>query len=119
MADSYTFLRPARLPLSMADLGTDTVGPLPAEQAVPCLRQAFPQLEWPSATEARGELAEGWVEFRLHDDEKLGAWLSMRCSLRADYSGAVQALCDRYGWIAFDSGARLIQPGRARLEAGA
>jgi hypothetical protein len=119
MADSYMFMQPARLPLEVTDLGTDSVGPLRPEQARPCLRQAYPELEWTSDTEARGELPEGWVEFRLHDDEKLGAWLSMRCFLRADYSGAVQALCDRYGWIAFDSGARLLQPGRPRSDTSA
>lgn len=110
MAYSYTFMKPARLPLAGGGLAADDILPLRAAEIVPALGHALPALRWTSDTEGAVELDEGWAEFRIHEDAKLGAWLSMRCSLRSDYTPAVQRLCDRFGWIAFDQEPRLFQP---------
>lgn len=113
MAYSYSFMKPRRLPLLAKELDAASVLPLNADEAVAALNEALPGLRWTSGTEAAAELSQGWAEFRLHDDPARGAWLSMRCSLRADYSTAVQDLCDRFQWVAFDEQSRLFQPHRA------
>lgn len=110
MAYSYTFLKPRHLPLLASELDAASILPLHAAEAVAALDGAVPGLRWTSATEATAELSEGWAEFSLHDDPARGAWLSMRCSLGADYSNSVQALCDRFQWVAFDQEPRLFQP---------
>ena len=103
-------MKPARLPLVGNALDAADTLPLAAAEAVPALERVLPALRWTSATEASVELDEGWAEFHLHDDPQQGAWLSMRCSLRADYAPAVQRLCDHLGWVAFDQEPRLFQP---------
>jgi hypothetical protein len=113
MAYSYSFMKPQRLPLVARDLDAASVLPLSADEAVAALNEALPGLRWTSDSEAAAELKEGWAEFRLHDDPAQGTWLSMRCSLRTDYSAAVQDLCDRFQWVAFDEAPRLFQPHRA------
>lgn len=114
MAQSFMFMKPARLPLDAAQMQTDNALPLRAAEIVPALEDTLPGLEWSSPTEARADTDAGWVEFRIHDEPGVGtgAWLAMRCSLRADYTHFVQRLCDWHGWIAFDEQPRLFQPHR-------
>lgn len=114
MATTYLFLKPARLPLLAAQMAADSVLPLEAAEVGRCLREAFPALQWQGPTDASGECEQGWLEFHLMPAADGGA-LSMRCSLRADYRGTVQALCDRFGWVAFDEAAICFQPHRAPM----
>jgi hypothetical protein len=109
MAQGYFFFRPARLPLAPDDLSADTVLPLtdaPALQAA--LSRELPMLSW-DGPEGRGEWEGHWLEFRLPG---AGMTLSLRCSLRADYTALVQQLCDGLGWLAFDETPLLFQPHR-------
>ena len=110
MAASYTFLKPAKLPLRPDALDRAAVLPLPTMESAAALDEAVPGLRWTSQTQAAADVEAGWVEFRLHDDPSTGAFLALRCSLRSDYTAFVQGLCDRFGWVAFDEEPRLFQP---------
>lgn len=109
MATTYLFFKPAQLPLQAAEMNEESVLSLDAVEVGDCLRAAFPGLHWQSATEASGDIAQGWVEFHLLPETEGGA-LAMRCSLRADYAPAVQAMCDRFAWVAFEETAMCYQP---------
>lgn len=109
MAQGYYFFRPASLPLMAGDLNEDVVLPLtdaPALQAA--LSRVLPALAW-EGQKGAGEWEGHWLEFRLPD---AGLTLSLRCSLRADYTPLVQRLCDELGWLAFDETPLLFQPHR-------
>lgn len=111
MARTYTFFRPSHLPLVASEMTVSSVLPLSPDEVRDRLAAELPALDWLSPVEARGEVEEGWVELNLQPDGD-GVVLAMRCSLRADYTGTVQALCDRTGWVAFDEAAVCYQPGR-------
>lgn len=111
MSYSYLFHLPTRLPLAPAELSDETSGPFPDREALKRqLGAFFPDLVWRDDAFGSATSDAGWVEPHLFEHE--GLYLSLRCSLRADYSAVVQALCDRYGWIAFDELPRLFQPHR-------
>jgi hypothetical protein len=108
------FHLPRVLPLTAETLGETTVGPFPDRDAL--MRDVtafFPDGRWHDDW-WHAESEAGWVE--LHTFEHEGLYLSMRCSLRANYDAVVQALCDRYGWIAFSDAPRLFQPGHAPID---
>ncbi|AEG92275.1 hypothetical protein [Ramlibacter tataouinensis] len=111
MAKSYLFLKPATLPLVASELSADSVGPIDPGEVERSLKEAVPQLVWENATQASGEVEEGWIEFS-QTGEGASRTLSLRCSLRADYTALVQRLCDRYGWVAFDDTPLCFQPHR-------
>lgn len=112
MAKTYLFLKPTQLPLSSGDLTAESVSPIDPEEVVACLKQALPSLVWSSITDAAGDTDEGWVEF-TQPGEGATRSLSLRCSLRSDYTPLVQGLCDRFGWVAFDETPMLFQPHKA------
>lgn len=114
MATTYLFFKPAQLPLLAAEMNEGSLLSLDAVEVGERLREAFPALQWQSPTEASGEIAPGWVEFHLLPETEGGA-LAMRCSLRADYAPAVQALCDRFAWVAFEETAICYQPHQAPM----
>ena len=115
MAYSYQFYRPARLPLTTDELGSDTVLELDDAAAVrEALQRAFPEIEW-TGSEGRVTQDGLWMEFRLPDEGL--TTLTLRCSLRADYRAIVQRLCDSLGWIAFDETPECYQPGRPPMRA--
>ena len=109
MAKTYLFLKPGKLPLLPTELTETSVSPLGWDEAQACLKEALPTLVWSSDGGASGQAAQGWVEFAPPGKEG-GESLSLRCSLGGDYAGLVQALCDRFGWVAFDEGPTLFQP---------
>jgi len=116
VAKSYVFLKPAELPLVSGKLSAASVRPIESKEVERSLKEALPELVWESATRASGEVEEGWVEFYQTGDGPARA-LSMRCSFRGDYTGLVQRLCDRYGWVAFDEAAICFQPHRPPMDA--
>lgn len=110
MSQSYLFLHPAHLPLSADDLSDRTVLPFSdADELRARLGSRFPDLVWDTPDSARGEAAGRWLEFHLVEVPE-GTSLSMRCSMRADYADVVQALCDDFGWVAFDQTPNCYQP---------
>lgn len=109
MAKTYLFLKPSELPLAPDRLTNGSVHPIDPAEAEARLKEVLPSLVWTSGTEASGETDEGWVEF-TQTDEGAGQALSLRCSLRADYSRLVQAICDHAGWVAFDEEPTFYQP---------
>jgi hypothetical protein len=115
MAANYLFFRPASLPLIAEEMDESSVLPIAEAEAVRCLTEAIPSLNW-RGSEATGEVAAGWVEFNVRIKPNGGA-LSMRCSLRADYSPLVQQLCDRFGWVAFNESATCFQPALPTMQA--
>jgi hypothetical protein len=113
MAYTYLFFKPARLPLTPEELSDATVRLLDdASAAQAMLARALPAIEWGADNIGRAQVDAGWVEFRLPTP---GSTLSMRCSLRADYSADVQRLCDESGWLAFDEQPMWFQPGQAPM----
>ena len=115
MAYSYFFFEPARLPLASDELSEATVRPLDDAAAVQAaLSRLLPAIVWDEDQTGRMQADEGWVEFQLPASE---GTLSMRCSLRADYSALVQRLCDQSGWLAFDERSQCFQPGRPPIPA--
>ena len=116
MAYSYLFFEPARLPLASHELSEATVRPLDDAGAVrTALSRMLPAIAWDDDDQTgRMQADEGWVEFQLPASE---GTLSMRCSLRADYSALVQSLCDQSGWLAFDERPLCFQPGQAPMPA--
>jgi hypothetical protein len=118
MAYTYLFFEPARLPLRSDELGETTVRPLNDANAVQAtLTRILPAIEWieeDGRLLGRTQVDAGWVEFWLPAP---GHSLSMRCSLRADYSADVQRLCDQSGWLAFDQRPMCLQPGQAPMRA--
>ena len=115
MAYSYLFFEPARLPLASDELSEATVRPLEDAEAVrAALSRMLPAIAWGEDDAGRLQADEGWVEFQLPAAE---GTLSMRCSLRADYSALVQRLYDQSGWLAFDEQPRCFQPGRPPMPA--
>jgi hypothetical protein len=108
MASTYLFFQPVSLPLSPSNLDADAVAPLLAEDRVrELLSGVLPELNWVSPREGRVELDGRWLEFSLCDG---AGTLSLRCSLRADYTDVVQKLCDQLGWVAFDERPFCFQP---------
>jgi len=116
MAYSYFFFEPTRLPLACDELSEATVRPLVDADAVrTALSRMLPAISWDEDEQTgRMQADEGWVEFQLPASE---GTLSMRCSLRADYSALVQRLCDQSGWLAFDEQPQCFQPGRPPMPA--
>lgn len=116
MAYSYLFFEPARLPLTPDELNDSTVRPLDDAVAVrAALSRMFPAIAWNDDDQTgRMQADQGWIEFLLPASEDT---LSMRCSLRADYSAFVQSLCDQSGWLAFDERPMCFQPGQAPMPA--
>ncbi|SFU74563.1 hypothetical protein SAMN05216350_104316 [Polaromonas sp. YR568] len=118
MAYTYLFFEPTRLPLISHELGEATVRTLNDADAVKAtLARIFPAIEWADADGrllGRTQVEAGPVEFWLPAP---GHTLSMRCSLRADYSADVQHLCDQSGWLAFDERPMCLQPGQAPIPA--
>ena len=115
MASTYLFFRPLRLPLVADELTEETVLPLDDRPMVrAALEQSVTGIDWVSDDEGRAELGGNQVEFHLPRE---GGTLSLRCSLRADYSPVVQRLCDRLGWLAFDEGHMCYQPHEAPFRA--
>ena len=114
MSYTYLFFRPARLPLQADELDTRTVINLGDSAALrAALRASFPTLQI-SDEGAAGSDSEGRpLAFSLprKDDDTL----VLRGSLRVDYSGLVQQLCDRWGWLAMDERPRCFQPHRAPM----
>jgi hypothetical protein len=108
MASLYLFFQPAFLPLTPSSLDENAVRALEEQDRVrDLLSQVFPAIQWPSPTEGRAELDGRWMEFTLGGG---AGTLSMRCSLRADYSDLVQRVCDQLGWVAFDERPFCFQP---------
>lgn len=116
MSYSYLFFRPLRLPLGGGDLDPTTVLPLPATGVRERLQEHFPHLQWIAADTARLEDESGWIEFSL-DTGTDAPGLSLRCSGRRDCRDVVQALCDRFGWLAFDQAPLCYQPHRPPMPA--
>lgn len=116
MAYTYLFFEPAHLPLASQELSEATVLTLDDANAVrTTLTRLLPTLKWIEEDDrllGRTQVNAGWVEFCL---PALGHTLSMRCSLRADYSADVQRLCDQSGWLAFDQQPMCLQPGQAPI----
>ena len=116
MSRSFLFFRPARLPLTPEELSEETVLPLADPERIRAsLEQHFGAIRWDDARHGSTDVAGRWVELTLNDDPALPG-LALRCSLRADHADVVQALCDRFGWVAFDESPALYQPHRARME---
>lgn len=119
MAYTYIFFEPVRLPLTSHELGDATVRTLSDASIVQAtLARIFPAVEWVEANGrvlGRAQVDAGWVEFGL--PAAPADTLSMRCSLRADYSADVQRLCDQSGWLAFDEQPQCYQPGQAPMPA--
>jgi hypothetical protein len=117
MANSYLFMQPAKLPLSTEELSEETVRPFEDVNAVRTqLEQHLPGLTWEDPDHGQAEVDGRWVEVSLHQDGD-GVFLSLRCSLRADYRDLVQDLCDSLGWVAFDQTPMCYQPRRAPIPA--
>jgi hypothetical protein len=115
MSSTYLFFQPAFLPLTPSNLDESAVRPLLQEDRVRALlSQVVPEVQWASDSDGRVELDGRWIEFNL--DSGAGT-LSMRCSLRADYSDVVQRLCDQLGWVAFDERPFCFQPQHAPFPA--
>lgn len=109
MARTYLFFRPTRLPLKTEDLSEATVSMLQDGPEVrAALEQAFPGLAWQPDHVGQATVEGNWYELRLPASP--AETLSLRCSLRVDHSGFVQALCDRLGWLAFDERPMCFQP---------
>jgi hypothetical protein len=119
MAYLYLFFEPTRLPLASHELGEDTVRTLnDASAAQATLTRILPAIEWVEADGrllGRAQVDAGWVEFGLPAGP--ADTLSMRCSLRADYSADVQRVCDQSGWLAFDEQPQCYQAGQAPMPA--
>jgi hypothetical protein len=115
MSTSYLFFRPTRLPLQSDELNEETVVPLGDAAAVrQALARVLPDIAWDEGT-GKAQWEGHWLEFTAPgqaDDT-----LSMRCSLRADYTPLVQRLCDELGWLAFDDQPRCFQPQRPPMPA--
>ena len=115
MSQSFLFFRPARLPLTAEELSDETVLPLTdVAQIRACVERHFGAVAWEDAQHGRTEADGRWVELTVNDTPALPG-LSLRCSLRADYADVVQALCDRFGWVAFDGTPMMYQPHRAPM----
>jgi hypothetical protein len=116
MAQTYLFFQPARLPLGPGELDGSTVRVL---ADTPDLRakveHAFPGLQWESRHRASAVVRGNWYE--VHLPETATSTLSVRCSLQVDHGEFVQALCDRFGWLAFDEQPQCFQPHRAPFPA--
>src|SRR3954465_9955199 len=107
MSSTYLFFQPEFLPLTPSNLDEKAVRSLDQDDRVrDLLNQVFPEMQWPSPAEGRAELDGRWLEFNLG----AAGTLSLRCSLRADYSDVVQRLCDQLGWVAFDERPFCFQP---------
>lgn len=116
MASLWLFFRPARLPLTTAELDGTTVLNLRDDEALRAsLASAFADLVWESPLRARATHEGAWYE--LHLPESAASTLSLRCSLRVDHAGFVQSLCDRFGWLAFDERPMCFQPQHAPMPA--
>lgn len=114
MARTYSFYRPARLPLETHELSRETVLPLcDPDEIRSGLQGVVPGLAWRDGHEANAIVSGRWLEFQLPHGED--GTLSLRCSLRADHSDIVQALCDALGWLAFDERPMCFQPHRAPM----
>jgi hypothetical protein len=115
MSTSYLFFRPTRLPLQSDELDEETVVPLGDPAAVrQALARVLPDIAWDEQT-GKAQWEGQWLE--LTAPSQADDTLSMRCSLRADYTALVQKLCDELGWLAFDDRPCCFQPGRAPMPA--
>ena len=117
MSQGFMFFRPTRLPLMTEELSEQTVVALtdPAHIRA-CLDLHFGTIAWEDERHGRTEAGGRWVEITVHDEPGLPG-LALRCSMRADYADVVQALCDRFGWVAFDERPALYQPHRPPMPA--
>ena len=114
MSQGFMFFRPARLPLTPEELSEETVLRLTgAPEIRASLERHFGAVEWVDEQHGRADADGRWIEMTVRDDPALPG-LSLRCSLRADYGDVVQALCDRFGWVAFDDKPALYQPHQPR-----
>jgi hypothetical protein len=111
VARTYMFFRPSRLPLEAHELSEETVLSLrDREQVRADLERLVPGIQWVNEEEGRATVDGRWLEFTLPPGAIDG--LSLRCSLRADYTDLVQGLCDALGWVAFDERPMCYQPHR-------
>jgi hypothetical protein len=111
MARGYLFFRPSRLPLESHELSEETVLSLSDRDEVRSdLERLVPGIQWVNDDQGRATVDGRWLEFTL-PSVALDA-LSLRCSLRADYTDFVQGLCDELGWLAFDERCMCFQPHR-------
>jgi hypothetical protein len=91
-------------------------GPFPMEPDLRAkVEQSFPGLQWESRHRASAVVRGNWYE--VHLPETATSTLSVRCSLQVDHGEFVQALCDRFGWLAFDEQPQCFQPHRAPFPA--
>ena len=114
MSRSFMFFRPSRLPLTPEELSEETVQRLTGMPEIRAsLDRHFGTIEWVDERHGRTDADGRWVELTVNDDPALPG-LSLRCSMRMEYGDVVQALCDRFGWVAFDETPALYQPGQPR-----
>jgi hypothetical protein len=83
-------------------LAEEVVLPLTdAEWIRASLEQQFGAIAWEQGRHGRTEADVRSVGLTFNDDPALPG-LALRCSPRAAYAAVVQALCDWFGWVAFD-----------------